>query len=279
MLKLNQSFEQAQLELQHIIEDGNEVVLIDGMDEAHLTLAGQLIDSYASADKPLFSVGSSGIEMALGNYWKSQQKITAEAESPDVESVEAIIVISGSCSPVTSKQIKTAIDIGFANIAIDTSTLASCNNIDELIEQYINEASAYIENCKSVIIHTSLGADDVRINDTQQVLAKKGLNKQAILSHTAQLYGNALGLIANGVLIKTPVKRMVIAGGDTSSFAARALQIEAVEMIAPLWPGAPLCKAHAPGKPVHHVEVNIKGGQVGDDNYFLTVLKGKHYRL
>ena len=54
VLKLNQSFEQAQLELQHIIEDGNEVVLIDGMDEAHLTLAGQLIDSYAAPINPCF---------------------------------------------------------------------------------------------------------------------------------------------------------------------------------------------------------------------------------
>lgn len=279
VLKLNQSFEQAQLELQHIIEDGNEVVLIDGMDEAHLTRAGQLIDNYASADNPLFSVGASGIEMALGNYWKNQQKLAGEVDWPDVDAVESILVISGSCSPVTSKQINTAIDNDFASIAIDTVTLASCNNIKELIEQYINEASACIKQGKSVIIHTSLGADDVRINDTQQVLAEKGLNKQAILSYTAQLYGNTLGLIANGILMKTPVRRMVIAGGDTSSFAARALEIEAVEMIAPLWPGAPLCKVRALGKPAHNLEVNIKGGQVGDDNYFLTVLKGKHYEL
>jgi uncharacterized protein YgbK (DUF1537 family) len=52
------------------------------------------------------------------------------------------------------------------------------------------------------------------------------------------------------------------------------LGIQAVEMIAPVSPGAPLCRAHAPGKAVDGIEVNIKGGQVGDENYFLTVLKG-----
>ena len=52
--------------------------------------------------------------------------------------------------------------------------------------------------------------------------------------------------------------------------AARELGIEAVEMIAPLAPGAPLCRAHAPGTVVHGLEVNVKGGQVGAPDYFGT---------
>ena len=36
------------------------------------------------------------------------------------------------------------------------------------------------------------------------------------------------------------MRRLCIAGGDTSSYAARALGIEALEMIAPLTPGAPV---------------------------------------
>ncbi len=50
--------------------------------------------------------------------------------------------------------------------------------------------------------------------------------------------------------------------------------IEAVEMIAPLAPGAPLCKAYAPDSPVDGLEVNFKGGQVGSENYFEQVLRG-----
>src|SRR5688572_31027446 len=51
------------------------------------------------------------------------------------------------------------------------------------------------------------------------------------------------------VAVQIPFQRLVIAGGDTSSYAARAMGIEAVEMIAALVPGAPLCKAVAPGSP------------------------------
>ncbi|WP_420148717.1 nucleotide-binding domain containing protein [Spirosoma sp.] len=51
--------------------------------------------------------------------------------------------------------------------------------------------------------------------------------------------------------------------------------IEAVEMIAPLVPGAPLCRATAPGSSLDGVEVNFKGGQVGAENYFGVLLEGR----
>ena len=49
---------------------------------------------------------------------------------------------------------------------------------------------------------------------------------------------------------------------------AAALGIEALEMIAPLTPGAPVCRAHAPGSPADGGEFVFKGGQVGAQNYF-----------
>ena len=90
------------------------------------------------------------------------------------------------------------------------------------------------------------------------------------------LYGTALGRIVRGLLNHTgAARRVVLAGGDTSSYAARALGIAAVEMLAPLAPGAPLCRAHAPGSPVDKLEVNFKGGQVGREDYFGMVARGK----
>jgi uncharacterized protein YgbK (DUF1537 family) len=92
---------------------------------------------------------------------------------------------------------------------------------------------------------------------------------------TAEILGTALGEVLRGALTRAKITRTCIAGGDTSSYAARALGIEAVEWIASLnTPGAPLCRAHAPGSPVDGCEVVFKGGQVGAQNYFQTVLKG-----
>jgi uncharacterized protein YgbK (DUF1537 family) len=52
------------------------------------------------------------------------------------------------------------------------------------------------------------------------------------------------------------------------------LGIEALEMIAPLTPGAPLCRAIAPGTAVDGLELVFKGGQVGAENYFESVKAG-----
>jgi uncharacterized protein YgbK (DUF1537 family) len=46
-------------------------------------------------------------------------------------------------------------------------------------------------------------------------------------------------------------------------------------MIAPLTPGAPLCRALAPKSPAEGKEIVFKGGQVGAENYFEIVKSGK----
>jgi len=235
-----------------------------------------LIDKYAACDKPLFSVGSSGISMALGKHWAKQGFLEPKTNWPDAGKAESMLVVSGSCSPVTAKQIAYAVDHNFAEIALDTPLIAISSDLENTVEVYINWIAEVIDSGIPVIIHTSLGTDDPRFAKTYEAFTAKGLTPNAIRTKTAELFGTVLGLIAVGVACKTPLKRMIIAGGDTSGYVARAMGIEAVEMISPISPGAPLCKAYAPGSPAHGLEVNFKGGQVGSEDYFETVLQGKN---
>jgi uncharacterized protein YgbK (DUF1537 family) len=112
-----------------------------------------------------------------------------------------------------------------------------------------------------VIVHTTKSGSDKR------VAAK-------LRGDTAKILGTALGKVLRGAVEQSSVRRVCIAGGDTSSYAARAMGIEALEMIAPLTPGAPLCRAFAPSSPVDGREVVFKGGQVGAEDYFQTVKRG-----
>jgi len=258
--------------LNEIINNGSEVVLFDALYEDQLLSIGQLIDTYAE-DKTLFSVGSSGIEMALGDYWNVLGLLQHKDDWEDAGEAGPLLVISGSCSPVTSGQITWALENGFAEIALDTATMAA-NYTEDLLDSYTRQVVALIEMGISVIIHTSRGSDDVRMDKTYDILSVKGLNKSEISAETSRLYGTALGAIAKAVAAQTNIKRILIAGGDTSSFAARAMGVEAVEMIAPLAPGAPLCKAYAPDSSVDGLELNFKGGQVGAANYFGMVKQG-----
>ncbi len=276
VLALTEGGQSAQDELMSQTGSGNRVILFDALTEDHLDTIGKLIDNYAAVDKPLFSVGSSGISMALGKYWAEQGFLQPKINWPDAGKAENMLVVSGSCSIVTAKQIAYAANHGFAEIGLDTPAIANSINLENTIAVYVTAIVELLDSGIPVIIHTSLGTDDPRFVKTYQTFAARGLAPNAIRTKTAELFGTALGLIAVGVAGKTTLKRLIIAGGDTSGYVARAMGIEAVEMIAPISPGAPLCKAYAPGWPAHGLEVNFKGGQVGSEDYFETVLQGKN---
>src|SRR5690606_7207426 len=82
----------------------------------------------------------------------------------------------------------------------------------------------------------------------------------------------ALGRILAALASRHDLRRTVVAGRDTSSHAIRELGIEALECLMPLpgAPGSPLCRAHR-AEPLAGVEIAFKGGQVGDDDYFVLV--------
>jgi 3-oxoisoapionate kinase len=247
----------ARAALQQLLAEKPEVVLFDALDPGQLALIGGLIDEYANPERPLFSVGSSGIESALGEHWSRKRPSKA-----DVQPVKQIVVGSGSCSPVTSAQIAWALKVGFAEVKINARALADRAGLPTEMARATHCVIKLLFEKRSVVVHTADQGADRRVT--------------ARLKHrTADVLGTALGKVLRDVLSAHSVQRVCLAGGDTSSFAARALGIEALEMIAPLTPGAPLCKAFAPGSPIHQREVVFKGGQVGGENYFEIVKNGK----
>lgn len=233
ILAVSQSKQAISDSLDQQIKAGNEIVLFDALYDEHIELIGACIDAKAN-DATLFSAGSSGIEMALGQYWNKTNRLqpVSSWKSPGIAA--PMLVIAGSCSPVTASQINKAKSNGFEELILD-------NKISD--ESVVTTISNWIKDGRSVILHTD------------------GINKNTMIP--AELIGTGLGTIARKAAGIIPYKRLVIAGGDTSSYAARALGIESVEMIASLVPGAPLCKANAPGSPVDGMEVNFKEDRWG----------------
>ncbi len=242
------------------VRAGAEVVLFDALYDEQLVRIGAVIDRYApAAAGPLFSVGSSGIEMALGQLWAQQGTLAPKTEWPAPGRAAPLLVVSGSCSPVTAGQVAWATANGFAEVVLDAQQLAAATAAEAspALRHYQQQAIGCLRQNQSVIVHTNGGA------------------AAPAPSLPAETLGTALGHIAREAVGQTGVRRVVVAGGDTSSYAARAMGIEAVEMLAPFYPGAPLCRAAAPGSPLHGVEVNFKGGQVGAPEYFGVLLEGR----
>ncbi len=224
--------------------DNEKVVLLDALYNEQLITIGEWMEQLNNNNESLFSVGGSSIEMALGNYWQEKSLLNAVHEWPIVAPADQLLVVSGSCSPVTAAQIAYAKQQGFEELILDAVSICNNKGIDETTFDLVKEK--FLNN-NQLIVHTG--------------------NKQANNLSSAIL-GTALGLIAKYAITNCGIKRVIVAGGDTSSYAARAMEIEAVEMIASVVKGAPLCKAHSANKNMNGLEVNFKGGQVGSENYF-----------
>lgn len=233
------------------------VVLFDTLREAHLPVIGREIERLADAGQ-LFVAGSSGVEYALTEHWREGGRGRRSARGADSpRPVKQLIAVSGSCSPVTDRQIARAVEHGFVEVGAGPELLVPGGRFG----QSLGNACRPLEQKCSVILHSSRGPEDERF------IADLSSQQQATLC-------GALGHMLERLLEATGIKRAVVCGGDTSMHVARALGIEALEYLGPMAPGSPLCKVHAPGRIADGCEIVFKGGQVGRDNFFLDVLNG-----
>ena len=86
--------------------------------------------------------------------------------------------------------------------------------------------------------------------------------------------GAGLGRVLDALVREARLTRVVFSGGDTSGHAAAMLGIDALTAIAPIAPGSPLCRAHSLDLTRDGLQIALKGGQVGGDDFFCAVRDG-----
>ncbi|MFN3649309.1 MAG: four-carbon acid sugar kinase family protein [Armatimonadota bacterium] len=262
---LQQGAAHREARLQAVLGEGPSGVLFDTVSDADLKAIGELVWEEAR-ERPLYAVGSSGVEYALTAHWRARGRLP-EPPKLAVEAVEQLVVVSGSCSPVTARQIACALEHGFEEVPLSGERLVDPAEAEAERARAVARAVEAARRGRSVILHTSRGPDDPRVAATLQRLEGES-------GRTAAILGDALGRILAEVLRATGLRRAATTGGDSSSYIARALGAQALEMAAPCAPGSPLCRVTAPGEPYDGCEIVFKGGQVGTSDFFLRAMSG-----
>jgi uncharacterized protein YgbK (DUF1537 family) len=232
---------------------GAEAVLFDGLDDASLAVTGKLLWQQTK-NQPLFAVGSSGLTESLIKQWNIEGLAKPRRES-QANPVEQILVLSGSCSPATEAQIRWALANGFAGIAIDYATLTDPATQTATEEKIKREYIDALEKGRSVILYTALGP------------LKSGIAR-------GEQLGAQLGRLLRSLLTESSVRRVVICGGDTSSHAIQQLDLYALTWLASIEAGAPLCRAHTDDAKFRDLELVLKGGQIGQQDFFALARAG-----
>lgn len=243
------------------------IVLFDTLDQGHLRTIGQALVDY-QVKEPCFVAGSSGVEYALVDAWQQYGFVQIPEHHPALTPVERLIVMSGSASPVNQRQIAYLAAQGAIMQRLNTAHLIDPQTVEQARADAIHEALEHLMNGQSLVLYTALGSDDAAIAETLATMAHLNISRE----QTAALLGQQQGLILNALIAQTGIRRVCVAGGDTSGHTAHAMGITALEFVASVAPGAPLCRASASIPANHGIEIAFKGGQNGKEDYFSRLM-------
>ena len=248
--------------------DGAEIVAIDVLDDRSLAEAGRLI--WENRGERLLVIGSQGVEYALIAHWRAAGLIGDPP--PAREAGEArIAAVSGSCSPVTGRQIDWAEANGLAAIRLDVAAAVDEDRWRSVLDGAIEAATKALAAGLSALVYTARGPDDAAIPALKQAILVAGESEEDVNARI----GHGLGAILRAVVTSTDIRRVAIAGGDTSGHALAGLGIMALEAEVALTPACGINRARSDDADIDGLEVALKGGQMGPVDYFGMIERGR----
>jgi uncharacterized protein YgbK (DUF1537 family) len=258
LIDLVQLHGSAQQVIDSIISEASGIVMFDVDSDETQRLAGEQI--HRLGERLNFVAGSSGLEYALLSHWKNSGELQNTVAMDPVDAVDQIAVVSGSVSPTTERQIKHAAQNGFQCIPVDPLNLIG-EQAPSTIDAIVKQSNDVLTQGLSPLVHTAMGPGEDKGHE---------LDSHPEARHRI---GRALGVILRRIVDRHNLQRVVIAGGDTSSHALQELHVEALTLLMPIpsTPGSPLCVCHGAVPATDGLQIALKGGQVGDDNYFSII--------
>lgn len=218
-----------------------EAVLLDVSRPSDLAAIGALMRERMNAG-PMLAIGASSVAQAIAGFPQ-----TPKAEMPKLARSASggnLLALVGSLSPVTRAQVELA--QGYERIAIDPARLT---REPAYLEALCTEALASLEQSNVMLITDKPAGVPA---ETGKVAAATGALLRAIMSDAR-------------------IKRLVVAGGDTSTLAIRSLDLWGLSYRSPCTPGAPLCRGHSDDPRLDGLDIVLKGGQMGTPDFFSRV--------
>ena len=225
-------------------EQGRRYAIVDAVDDAHLHAIGE-----AAAHHALIT-GGSGVAIGLPHNFRVAGLLTT-LENPGALPAVAghAAVLAGSCSRATLFQIGTARE-HLPTLELDP--IAEPDS-DALTRHALAWANGRL-GATPVVIAASAGPEKVAA-----LQAKLGRNEAGALVERA-IAGIAEGLVSAGV------RRMVVAGGETSGAVVTRLGVERLRIGAEIDPGVPWTFAEGRGPAMR---LALKSGNFGARDFFM----------
>ena len=227
--------------------DGCVAAIVDAIDDADLLAIG-----HAAADLKLVT-GGSGVAMGLPDNFRRAGLLTAKGAADALDPVDGLeAVIAGSCSAATIGQVA---EMGGTHpmFRVDPAALAAGEDV----------AGAALDWAAA-----KLPKGPVLIYSTDQPDAVAAVQGRLGRDEAGALVEDAMAKIARG-LADAGVRKLVVAGGETSGAVVQALGVTALRIGPEIDPGVPWTQSL--GDPP--IALALKSGNFGAPDFFVKALR------
>lgn len=235
----------------------------DALDELKANhVAHVVLDAVANADLEIIAeacrsmplmTGGSAVAMPLPALYLSDGTLNQDElikEKPQTDSLG--IILSGSCSAMTNKQVAAYIEQGAPAFQLDPKALATTGPqpvLDWLSKQDLS--------CTPLIYAT---ANPESVQAAQNTLG---------VAEAGELVEKALAACAIAARDQG-ARRVIVAGGETSGAVTQALGVQQLDIGNEIAPGVPWTYCHSNG---HSIALALKSGNFGSETFFTDALK------
>ncbi len=237
--------------LHQLLTTRPDAVMMDVSGLHDLPAIGRLI--WRDAQRaPLLAVGPSGVVQALAAHWGAAKNAALLAAPKPAEG--PVFAFAGSLSPQTAEQVAAA--RSYQKIRVD-------------VRRLLGDPDHATGCCDAVL--AGLAADRHVLLHTEAGNRHSDLDARAVASATGDLVAHVVSARATK---GHPLRRIGIAGGDTSSLAVQKLGVWGLGCQAVLTPGVTLSRARSDHVPLDGLELMLKGGQMGPVDVFERLVRG-----
>lgn len=232
--------------LDDLAEQGVAHVVVDAVADDDLRVIAA-----ACQDMPLMT-GGSAVAMPLPGLWADRGLVARAGATRDARFDSGpAVVLSGSCSAMTNRQVADFIARGHPACRLDPLVLVETGTAEALAWLGRQDLTA------TPLIYATASPDAVRTAQARLGRARAG-----------QLVEDALAACAVAAR-DAGARRFVVAGGETSGAVAQALGVGRLDIGPEIAPGVPWCFAASGGR---RIAITLKSGNFGAESFFADAL-------
>ncbi|USE36208.1 3-oxo-tetronate kinase [Endozoicomonas sp. SCSIO W0465] len=239
--QIEQGAEVIQKALDKLVSEGKRYAVVDAFNSSHLQTLGAAVKNLKLV------TGGSGLAEGIAKNWANHLEDQSQAKLHGTPSRQKTVVLSGSCSEMTNRQVNQYKTIA-AYFPVSVGLCIDQENYSHEVSLWVKE---HLDDTYAPMVYATASKGDLDV--IQQTHGAEAAS-QAVETFFSQLAHH---------LQEIGVKNFIVAGGETSGVVTQSLGVRGFHIGPQIAPGVPWVRSIA-----QPLSLALKSGNFGDIDFF-----------